>query len=213
MTAHRECELKFRILSVADFLELRDGPRWGARRSPQEQVNHYLDTRDLLLARRRILLRIREEGSWRLTLKVGREVSPGNFDSLEIEHELSERDASRCLERPESLLDLELQAIRELRGRVGCPPLVRIGTLRNERVRRDVDGWVLEVDRMRLPDSSELHELEMETEAVEAARAWVRREIEGRGIRLEPLRKTKLERLLDWYAARERSPERPEERA
>ena len=140
MTAQRECELKYRILSAADFLELRDGSRWGTRRAPQQQVNHYFDTRELLLAKQRILLRIREaEETW-LTLKVGREVSPGNFDSLEVEHELSKQDATRGLEAPGSLLDLELQAIQELRDRVGHPSLVHIGTLRNERVRSGAYG-------------------------------------------------------------------------
>jgi uncharacterized protein YjbK len=209
MTAQRECELKFQIPSAADFVELRDGSRWGTPGTPKQQVNHYFDTRELLLAKQRILLRIREEGAWWLTLKVGKEVSPGNFDSLEVEHELPETDAARAFARPETLLDMELEAITELRKRVGRPPLVEIGALRNERVRREVDGWVLEIDRMCFPDSSELYELEMETEAVEAARAWVRREIEARGIRLEPLRQTKLERLLDWHSSHGRKEKQP----
>ena len=154
MAECRECEVKFRIASRGDYLELRDSARWGTRGPAIRQVNHYFDTSDLDLARRRMLLRIREAETCVLTLKCGEEVSPGNFDSLEIEAPVTRELLERALAHPPSLLDEDLPAVRELSRRLGRPGLVLAGTLVNERVRRDVAGWTLELDRLTFPDGS-----------------------------------------------------------
>ena len=206
MTVQRECELKFHIEERPDFLDLRDSERWGTRSVPERQVNHYFDTEDLLLAKQRILLRIREAEGCVLTLKCGREVSPGNFDSLEIESEVSPGLLAAAREHPPMLLDLDLPGIDELKRRVGHVALRTAGTLENERVRREIGGWTLEVDRLSFPDGTETYELEIETVDVDGARAWIDRELRSRGMRLEPQRRTKFERLLDWYATRDAGP-------
>lgn len=201
MSGPRERELKLRIASLDAFLDLRDGTRWGTRSTPQRQVNHYFDTGDLLLARRRILLRIREAAGCVLTLKCGREVSPGSFDSLELERDVDRAVLARALADPATILDLGIAPVGELLRRVGRIPLVVAGTLVNERVRRGVGGWTLEVDRVTFPDGTESFEVEIETEDVERLELWVERELLGRGICVGPQRRTKLEQLIGWRSA------------
>lgn len=196
MKAEREVELKFKIASRGDFLDLRDSPQWGKRGTEKGQVNHYFDTVDLRLVKAGALLRIREEGDCTLTLKCGREVSPGLFDSREIDSPIGWRILKAAMEEPRSLLDLPLDPIHELKERFGLPPLIFVGTLTNERVRRDHGGFRLEVDRLIFPDRSEEYELEIETHDTGGAMELVSR----LGLRLEPQRLTKLERLLRWYA-------------
>jgi len=100
------------------------------------------------------------------------------------------------MEEPRSLLDLPLDPIRELKARFGLAPLVLVGTLANERVRREHCGFLLEVDRSIFPDRSEEYELEIETHDPGGAMEWA----SGLGLLLEPQRLTKLERLLRWYS-------------
>lgn len=208
MSGARECELKLRIARQSDFLDLRDGPRWGGRAAPERQVNHYFDTLDLELARQRVLLRIRDRDGERcvLTLKCGREVAPGSFDSLELEGEVPSSVLRAALQDPMSILDLRLPAIDELVRRLGRPQLVLAGTLLNERVRRWIGGWTLEVDRVTFPDGSESYELEVESEDQGRLRRWVDEELMAKGLALEPQRRTKFEQLLDWLAARRAAP-------
>ena len=124
-------------------------------------------------------------------------MAPGFYDSLELEEALEDETFRAISSDPGSLLDLPVKAMEELRLRFGRPPLERIGLLANERVRREVDGWTLDVDRILFPDGSESYELEIETDRAELARRWVDAEIRGRGLRLEPQRLTKLEQLLE----------------
>jgi uncharacterized protein YjbK len=206
MKAEREVELKFKIASREDFLDLRDSPRWGSRGSEERQVNHYFDTVDLLLVKSGAMLRIREEGDCTLTLKCGREVSPGLFDSREIESPVGLKILKAAVEEPRSLLELALDPIRELEARFGLPPLVFVGALVNERVRREHCGFHLDVDRLVFPDRSEEYELEIETHEPDRVMEWVSQ----LGLWLEPQRLTKLERLLRWYSLR-RGPASDEE--
>lgn len=199
MSSGRECELKYRIVRRADFLDLRDGSRWGVRCQPEAQINHYLDTREGLLPASRMLLRIRETtGRFLLTLKCGQEVRPGYFESLEFEADLPPQVARDALGQPEILWDLGLEPLDELERRSGRIVLVPAGQLANERVRRELEGHSLEIDRLRFPDGSETHELELETEAVAAAEAWVQDRIIASGILLAPETCTKMERFLAW---------------
>jgi uncharacterized protein YjbK len=201
MSSGRECELKYRIVRREDFLDLRDGARWGARRAPESQINHYFDTPDKLLPKSGILLRIREtRGRFLLTLKCATEVRPGYFDSLELEAELDPVVARAALLEPNTLWEMPLTPLDELRRRCGQMALVAIGQLANERVRREVEGHGLEIDRLQFPDGSETHELEIEiaSDEVAAAQAWVQHRVVGGGILLEPETKSKLERFLVW---------------
>jgi uncharacterized protein YjbK len=217
MAQDRERELKYRIPARADFLHLRDAPEWGARQAPKRQVNHYFDTPDLALARAHVLLRVREESrppanaapedsgrqtAYRLTVKCAEEARPGYFDSLELEAELSEAVFQQALADPASLLDLPLAPLAEIRRRFGKPALAVIGRLENERVERSaIPGApfaAFEVDRLGFGDGGEEYELEVEVDEGVApeAESWIEAHVRGRGIRLEPEPKTKLERLL-----------------
>lgn len=200
MTANRECELKLCVESREGYLDLREADRWGSRGTPVRQVNYYFDTEDLSLGSQRMMLRVRDAGRCILTLKCGREASPGNFDSAEFEVEIPRQRLEAALERPDSLLDPELSPVAELLARVGRLDLRLAGRLVNERVCREVDGWKLEVDRLTFPDGSESYELELETEDVDRARAWLEEELDARGIAHRPQRFTKFERLLEWYS-------------
>jgi uncharacterized protein YjbK len=199
MAVNRERELKFHIGSLDDFLALRDAADLGTRGQPIRQVNRYFDTSDLLLAGQGIMLRAREAEQCYLTLKCGREVSAGTFDSQEFESVISRSCLLAALESPVSLLDLNVPAIGELTRRVGRPPLEVAGTLVNERLRREFQGRVLELDRMTFPDESENYELEMETDDLASARLWLEELLRARGVRFEPQTLTKFEQLLEWY--------------
>jgi len=203
MSRKREQELKYRLPRRADFLELRDGARWGPRSEPELQVNHYFDTAESRLLRSRILLRIREvKGTFVLTIKFGREVRPGYFDSLELEAEIERGLALAAASEPDALLRSPLEPIAELLRRTGPLQLISVGRLTNERVRREAAGHVLEVDRMQFPDGSESHELEIETEDAAGAAEWIQGEAARAGLLLEPMSLTKLEQLLAWRRAR-----------
>ena len=196
MNHGRERELKYRIGSREDFLSLRDAPDWGERGAVLAQLNYYFDTADLTLARSRAMLRIRTAGDCVLTLKCGVEARPGYFDSLELEAEISEGSIAALLQKPATLLDLLLPPIEELKRRFGRLEVSLLGRLHNERVRRTIDGLVLEVDRVTFPDGSELFELEIETDEILRAEAWVDSRLISHGLRLAPQRLTKLEELL-----------------
>jgi len=202
----RERELKYSIPRVEDWRAIRDAPDWGERGSPEVHRNFYFDTEGRDLVRNGSLLRIRVSGAaCVLTLKHGREVTPGYFDSAELEAQVAPEALESAVALPASLLDLDMEPIRELLRLHGRPALVFLGTLENERVRRRVEAGgagelVLEVDRMRFPDGSEAHELEIEVGADQAdpAAEWILDKARRRGIRLEPERATKLERFLAW---------------
>lgn len=129
-------------------------------------------------------------------MKLGAELRPGCFDSVELEQEVSAETLASVLERPPALLDLPGAAMDEVRRLFGRPPLVRVGVLENERVRRGGPGRPFEIDRIAFPDGSEAYELEVETEDLPGAEAWVRERVLGAGISLSPQRWTKMERLL-----------------
>jgi len=202
----RERELKYSIPRLEDWRAIRDAPDWGERGSPELQRNFYFDTEGRDLVRNGSLLRIRLTGAdYVLTLKHGRETSPGYFDSAELEAPVAPEALEAAIALPASLLDLDIEPVRELVRLHGRPALVYLGTLENERVRRRVEAGgagdlVLEVDRMRFPDGSEAHELEIEVGAgqADAAAEWILDRARRRGIRLDPERATKLERFLAW---------------
>jgi uncharacterized protein YjbK len=166
-----------------------------------DQINYYFDTSDLKLTRSRTLLRIRKAGECVLTLKCGKEVRPGFFDALELESRIPSASLAALVEEPQAILELAFPAIDELKRRFGKLEISLLGTLHNERVQRTIDGLVLEVDRVAFPDGSELYELEIETDEISRAEAWVERRLLSRGLCLRPQRFTKLEELLSWRRA------------
>ncbi|MGQ9590013.1 MAG: NYN domain-containing protein [Planctomycetota bacterium] len=200
-TPEVEREVKFAIPSREDFLRLRDSPEWGAPGRTVRQFNYYFDTGDRLLGQNRILLRIREDAGpsgrrCTVTWKCGRETAPGVFESEEIEEEIPAAALDAARRDPGKLWEISPRVAAALSERIGRRPLGLAGSLENERTRREVGGWILELDRTSFPDGSENYELEIETDRPLEAKAWAEREVEGKGIRLAPERRTKYERLL-----------------
>jgi uncharacterized protein YjbK len=203
MSPHREQELKLTIPHREHFLHLRDDPVWGRRGHPVVQSNHYFDSAAGGLRRCRILLRLREErqegGEARhsLTLKVGAEVRPGYFESLETERSVAASWFHGALGDPGRILAAHPDALEAARRQLEGEPLLHVGTLVNERVERLVAGHRLEVDRLHLPDGREAYELEVETDDAAGAEAWLRESAGRHGIVLAPSRRTKMELLMD----------------
>ena len=203
MKSGTERELKLSIPERRHYLHLRDDRVWGERDPPVVQVNHYFDSAAGRLRRARILLRLREERpeggevARSLTLKLGREVQPGHYEAHEAELPVTAEDMRLGLADPGRLLaghpGLLEPAARALAGEA----LRHVGSLENHRVVRRVAGLRLEVDRLVLPHQREAHELEVETEDLATAEAWLRAQAARHGIRLEPARRTKMELFMD----------------
>jgi uncharacterized protein YjbK len=191
----REDEIKFRLAGPEDLRRLLAGLPGPAAVIAQENI--YLDTADLGLARRLAMLRIRVAGQdARLTLKRGTEVEAGYFRSIEVEAALRAEVLAGILADPPTVWRLDLPPVREARSLIGEVPLAVIGKLRNERSAFRAEGFRVEVDRMVFPDGSEEYEVEMETAEPDRARRWLGGELARLGVRAEPGRETKFERLL-----------------
>lgn len=198
MSEPRERELRFRFRSEEAFLKSRACPALGKRLSADILENHYFDTADGTLVRRRMMLRIRRAGHCTLGLKIGAEPRPGLFDSVELEERISPETARRILEAPEAIYLLDAAPVRALRERFEPLPLEALGCLRTERITKDSDGKRLEFDRLIFPDHSEAFELEIETDDPEGVERWLRGVLDGLGIDVEPQRRTKLEQFVAW---------------
>ena len=120
----------------------------------------------------------------------------GYFRSTEIESEIPPGWVQGILDVPGSLFGLDLPPVQEVRRLFGEPDLRIIGRLDNERSRFHGGGLTIEVDRMTFPDGSQEFEVEVETGDPGAARAWLLGEFLRLGVRHEPGRRTKFERLL-----------------
>ncbi len=194
-----EEEIKLEIPDRATFDSLHESLSLASSTPPArlEQVNHYFDTRELLLTRSGIMLRLRvTDGRPELTLKIGGELEEGHFRARELEETVSPARAAELLEQPARVHDLDLEPVRILREELGAPPLEVIGELRNERTVFTVDGYLVELDRMRFGDGGEEYEMEVESGRPAAARAWCTRWLEAAGIRVTLSRETKSQRLL-----------------
>ena len=191
----REDEIKFRLAGAEDLRRLLAGLPGPADVVAQENI--YLDTADLRLAGRMAMLRIRVSGpDARLTLKRGTEVEAGYFRSIEVEAALAAEVLEGILADPPSVWRLDLPPVGEARSLIGEAPLAVIGRLRNERSAFRAEGFRVEVDRMVFPDGSAEYEVELETAEPDRARRWLGGEFARLGVRAEPGRETKFERLL-----------------
>jgi inorganic triphosphatase YgiF len=190
--AQRETEFKYSF-SSSDYRKLREvlGQPTGERRF----VNRYF-TVEGGTERKDWVLRLRVEGSKReLTLKIGRELSPGMFDSVEYNQLVENAD-------PETWQDAEPMIV--LRREVSQAPIVLQGESRNHRLLFEPPvgvGRVWELDRCELPDGQEFCELEVEVE-VETAEACSELEVTLVGwlsqasVSIAPSQMTKYARFL-----------------
>lgn len=155
-------------LEVETKLELdADGYRRvlesGEAKGCVEQLNVYYD-RDWTLADAGAGLRVRYETGAApvLTLKLpvrGR-AGPRAMREWDLSRGEARRSAPRALELRRDLPE----ALRAPLLQLGIERLLRVGWSRNLRWRVRLDEGVVELDRLRLPDGSVVHEVEVEEE-------------------------------------------------
>ncbi|MFA7478961.1 MAG: CYTH domain-containing protein [Vulcanimicrobiota bacterium] len=187
--SQRETEFKY-LLSATDYQKVLAG--LGAPHRERVFVNRYFTVEDAP-GRKDWVLRLRVEGSHReLTLKIGREIALGLFDSMEYSElvgseqpgDWSNSEPIRVFRTEISPAPLRVQGESQTRRLLFSPPL-------------EV-GQVWELDSCCLPGGQEFFELEVETQApgVEeqgrALKAW----LESRGVRPRPSEMTKYARFL-----------------
>ena len=200
----RERELKYRLQSEADWRRLVECDRIGERLATEWQENRYYDSAECTLLRYGALLRIRRSGERSiLTFKQGGESSsqPGYFDSVEVEADLTAEVAGLCHETPQHLWQLDLPPLRLLERRVGRLVLTPIASSSTERRRWSVDGFVVELDAVRVPealrpDEQAFFEVEVETDEPGRARQFLEGLFESLGVAARAGGETKLEAVL-----------------
>lgn len=203
MIGPREQELKLSFASQRDFEFALAAELLGERQSTHRLTNWYFDTPDGQLCGQRIMLRLRAAPGFILGLKVGREVRAGYFDSLEIEQEIAAPLAQEILAQPSRVHRINSEVVRELQRRCGVLPLVSVGELHTERTKKLCGDVLLEFDRIVFPDGSEAFELEVETADVAVVERWVQQALTSLGVEVQPQRRTKMERLIQWLEGRE----------
>ena len=193
-----EQEIKFELATRGDYEKLLGALReaCGDAARPVSQVSRYLDTEDYRLARALAMLRIRSAPEHVLTYKSGRQIEAGTFRSREFESTLANALARSVLASPSSLYDLDRESVRELERDHGRLPLKNIGALENLRWKLPLDGYMLELDRMSFRGGAEEYELEIESDHIDAARAWCLQKFRSLDIEARPSTETKLHRLL-----------------
>ena len=202
MSEPREQELKLSFASEGDFERALNAVELGERKSADRLTNWYFDTVDGELRQQRIMLRLRSASQFILGIKVGREVSPGYFDSLEIEETIPADVAREILTQPSRIRTVDGEVAHELERRCPDAVLVTVGELITERTRKMHNDVLIEFDRIVFPDTTEAYELEIETTQVAVVERWIRRGLRELGIQVGPQRRTKMERLVAWLEGR-----------
>ena len=192
MSVERETELKFLLREEAFHLLLE---RLGKPRKCLKFVNQYYSVIPSL-ERRDWVLRCRKFESKRvLTLKVGREVQPGVFDSTEYSDNVDSGNPS----------DWENASVmKTFREQISTQPIQLQGAVNNERIVFDTPlgfGQFWELDRTEYPKGSIVHELEVEvpfvsTEELELRSRQIADYLSEAGVKAEPSRRTKYARFL-----------------
>lgn len=187
--AERETEFKF-LLSSFERDRLRVS--LGEPVRVKTFVNRYYTLNSS--GRKDWVLRIREDSSNRvLTLKIGREVAPGVFDSVEYSASVGPEEASWESTEP----------MRVFREQISQDPISLQGEMGNRRevYRAPIDvGALWELDAAKLPNGEQFSELEVEVVAELEGLAELRRRLESWlgsvGINPVPSAKTKYARFL-----------------
>lgn len=190
----RETELKYLLEATThEQLPALLGPALASK----SLVNRYF-VPDQPSERQDWVLRLRtvEGAGNELTLKMGREVSPGIFDSLEH----SCRDVATD---PSNWEDLE--PLKLFRKEISSRPLICQGESRTQRLVFGAPveaGTAWELDVCTLPGGQRFAELEIEltpaqSERLEHSRSLVESWFHEQGVRFEVSRKTKYRRFLE----------------
>lgn len=187
--AEQETEFKY-LLSLDDYQKV--GQALGRPERERRFINRYFtvvggtDRRDWVL-------RLRVEGERReLTLKIGREMAPGVFDSVEY---------NQLVDSEEPADWSETEPVRVLRAEVSTAPIVEQGESRNLRQLYPPPvrvGRVWELDKCELPQGRQFCELEVEVEAadVDSSAKLLMGWLESLGVSPQPSEKTKYARFL-----------------
>ena len=191
--AERETEFKY-SLTQADHGSLQQ--RLGTPHKARDFINRYY-TVEGGTDRRDWVLRLRlDAGVKELTLKIGREVSPGVFDSTEY-------SATVSSESPQAWAQEE--PIRVLRRELSVAPIRVQGEVRNKRLVYPAPiavGEFWELDETLLPGGKTVYELEVEVRDSNAdSFAPMRQELEAwlaeTVSRVTPSEQTKYSRFLE----------------
>jgi len=193
-----EQEIKFELESAADFSRFLEGLEAAAQMPARllSQTNHYLDTRELTLAGRLVMFRIRESSGVVITLKSGTHVEDGYFRSREVEAALDPALLDGILARPRTVYGLDVAPVQALCHDFGELQLECIGTLRNMRRVVVVDGHTVEIDQMQFGEGDEEYEVEIESARPDEVRHWCLERFRALGVEARPSTETKFQRLL-----------------
>lgn len=195
-----ENELKISLLDQRDYELLLT--ELGEPKSHIRQVNHYYDTADRALWRRRMCFRLREqEGRFIVALKRGRRWNDGYLVADELEAELPESIPDPRVFDPYRWDALPVQFLQK---ELGSPGLVWLGSIRNtRRVYALPHGMRLEVDATEFPGGAVEYELEAEWPEEEEIRATVVGLLDAWGVRWKPQTRTKYQRFLEYLGPNE----------
>ncbi len=174
--------------------------RCAAAAPPEQEVqdNYYFDTPSYDLARRQGMLRLRSKGIVILGFKKGRERagSPGYFDVIEVECEVSEELFREAIRTPSILCGQALEPMRVLKKYYGELELGLIGQLNTIRRRRVLEGYLLELDEVTYADGGKSYEVEIETGDPEGAGSALRSRLESLSAKAVPQHLSKLQGML-----------------
>jgi adenylate cyclase class IV len=187
----QETEFKYQLTPTAhlNLTELLGSPR-----KERRFTNRYYTVANN--NRRDWVLRLRvEDQSKELTLKIGRVLSSGIYDSVEYSEFVNSAE-------PTEWNDTE--PIRTLNREISEEPVELQGEARNQRLVFDAPlpvGREWEVDRCELPDGEVFYELEVEVHTNALPEISVLREklehwLKERGIPIQPSQTTKYRRFL-----------------
>ena len=168
-----------------------------------EQRNHYFVDPDQVLARERLMVRVREERllpalelRWVvLTLKQRLSKVDGVFVAREDEAHLPPEDWADVLEDRRDLLTLTSPCLDQVRS-LGVSCLLRHATMVNVRRRIPLDGFILEVDQTTFPNGVIEAEIEVETDRPGPARVLLEAVALDAGVPLHLQTRGKYGRLL-----------------
>jgi uncharacterized protein YjbK len=187
--AEQETEFKY-LLSEEDYHKVAQA--LGRPERERRFINRYFTVVGGT-ERRDWVLRLRVEDDRReLTLKIGREIAPGVFDSVEYNQ----------LVQSEQPVDwFETEPIAVLRAEVSTAPIVEQGESHNLRrlYRPPVKvGRVWELDKCELPQGLRFCELEIEVEVsdVDASAVLLSGWLDALGVVARPSEQTKYARFL-----------------
>ena len=158
------------------------------------QTNHYFTDPFGLLARDRVMIRVRESVNQGggppqpviLTIKRRAEVNNGLFVAQEDEYELDPGAWQVVRDHGEDLRRVQVKPLEALCEALGVSMLFKVGAFRNTRRCIPFQGLMLEVDRTEFPGGRVDVEVEVETEEVERARRVLMTFADAHRLHLQP---------------------------